>query len=104
MLRGAYGGDMAGKGLHPWPVVPQQGRGAGGERDDASELAGSGGVVETSAQVGALGSGPRQGRLAVGQDGNWGRRGADRLGGSGASLAGEEDFGDRGGVLVVVKQ
>ena len=86
MPRGLDRGGVAGDGLGPGAVAAQQRGKAGGEGDDPGVLAGAGGVVEAGEQVGALGPGPGQRLLMVGQGGNRGRMavrgaGAVRAGG-----------------------
>ena len=66
-------GGVAGDGLGPRAVAPQQPGQAGGQRDDPGVLAGAGGVVQAGEQAGALGAGPGQRLLPVGQGGNRGR-------------------------------
>jgi hypothetical protein len=82
--------------------VAQQDREAGRERDDAGVLAGSGGLAQAGEQAGALGPGPGQGLLAVGQGGNRGWYRAGR--GRGAGLAGEKGVGEAGGEMVIIQQ
>ena len=57
-----------------------------------------------ASRSGALGAGPGQRLLRLGQGGNRGRDRAVRRGESGAGLAGDEGVGAGGGVLVVIQQ
>ena len=97
-------GCVAGDGVGPGAVVPQEPGEAGGQGDDPGVLAGAGGVVQAGEQAGPLGAGPGQRLLPVGQAGNRGRDRAVRGGRGGAGLAGDEGVGAGGGVLVVIQQ
>ena len=95
---------MAGDGLSPRAVAPQQVGQVGGQGDDPVVLAGPDGVAEAGDQIGSFGPGPGQSPRAVRQAGNRGRYRADRGGRARPGLAGDEGVGAGGGVLVVIQQ
>src|ERR1700678_3944931 len=53
-------GRVAGDGLSPGAIAPQEPGDAGGQSDDPCVLAGIGSVIQAGEQAGALGPGPRQ--------------------------------------------
>src|ERR1700678_1593840 len=93
-------GRVAGDGLSPGAIAPQEPGDAGGKSDDPCVLAGIGSVIQAGEQAGALGTGPRQRLLTAGQGGN--RRRDRAVRGDGACLACEQGVGAGGGILVVV--
>ena len=95
---------LAGDGICPGAVTPQQPGQARGEGDNAGVLVSAGDVVEAGEQAGTLGPGPGKSLLSIGHGGNRGRDRAVRRGESGAGLAGEEGVGPGGGVVVVIQQ
>ena len=104
MPRGLDRGGVPGDGVGPVAVAPQEPGQACGQCDDPGVLAGPGGVGQAGEQAGALGSGPPQRLLTVGQVGNRGRYRAVRQAGVQAGLAGDEGVGAGRGVLVVIQQ
>ena len=89
VLCGPDRGVVAGDGLGPRAIAPQQPGQPGGQGDDPGVLAGIGGVVQAGQQAGPLGADPGQRLLPVGQGGHRGRDRAIRGGRAGAGLAGQ---------------
>ena len=99
-----HGGGVAGDGLIPRAVIPQQARHARCQRDNPGQLALPGGLVQARQQAGPLGLAPRQRLPPAGQDRDLGRRTADGRSGSGAGPADQQSFGAGSGMLVVIQQ